>query len=307
MYIKNITDSEVLPLNAKGSFVAPSKFYDIPDESTDLEMFQEIEGYIENDKALVSLNKIELFTKEESKRYIYYHYTIDKEEYLIYDRVGGHARFKDIDELNWDVDLFESLYWKYTHKFGRKIRKVGYWYNNGNPDFSTPVLRIDYNFSFNVAGLTSAIERRISYYKRDGSLESDVKKAVEVYNSLQTGTEQRERRELIYAEIKAIAQAALIGSGQYSADDIEFITGTFVIAIQPMIDGYIENGLYNLVDLLRNNTVPQIETELGLSDLSFLSFTYNNAPFKDTFVDLLDYRSAEAVTAPDILYSGSSL
>jgi len=296
--------SSSLTIKYNGGSHPANGFIEIPENIEDKELYLELERLVNENKILVSLDQITVMSKEESLKYLK-NYTISKTDYLIYDKVYAHARFKDLSHIDYKTDLNGSLHFLYTYVFGRKLRKVGYWYGSG---LSDPIIRIDYDYEFDVAFLVEHVTKKISYYKRDSSLELNAKIAVDVYPFLRKGEEQRQRRKNIYTNITGLVQNVLIGSEDYTLQDIESITSGFIDAITPSIRNYIDNGNYHLVDLLRDNTSSELESIFGVSDLSFLDIDYQGSPFKDMFVSLLDYRTAEDAQASfRDLYQGSSL
>lgn len=314
MYVKIISLTNET-LDYFGGTYVPNEFVDIPDTGEEAELYTEIETKIEQDKMRVSLDQDEVFDKDLSLKYMR-NYTRNRKEYRLYDYVFGQTRKKDLGDIDYDMELGKSLFYEYTFKFGRKLQKIGYWYINGTHDNTKPVIRIDYNYSFDIAGLVKDVEKCISYYKKDNTVEQDVKITIDPYNYIRKGEEQIKRRENIYTEITGLTQNALLNSGQYTPTDIETIAGTFIFAISDMVKLYINDGVYSVIDLLRDNTYQQIETALGVTGLEFLDLDYNGTPLKTVFVALLDYRTPEnnaiaAVgdvnTGLQSMYSGSLL
>ena len=312
MYLKNITNSTE-HVDFFGAMVEPNEFYDIPDEGTDLELYSEIQTKIDNDIFIISLDKQHVFSKEDSLSYIK-NYTMDKTEFRIYDKVYAHSRFENLGDINYETQVNDGISFSdEVFRFGRKIRKNGAWYNNGSPDYSSPIMRVNYDYKFDSGGYVDAIEKHLIYYKKNGEL-YHAKTSVETFSPVKKTKETVDRRQLIYSRVLGTAQLLLAGQGM-PQNDIIGLADAFSKTLNDPIRLYVNHGVIDIITQL-SKTTAEIETDLGMPGmLGFLDLEVDpvNAPgvsFKQFCVVEMDYRSVEDGKNQEemnAIYSGSNL
>ena len=312
MYLKNITNSTE-HVDFFGAMVEPNEFYDIPDEGTDLELYSEIQTKIDNDIFIISLDKQHVFSKEDSLSYIK-NYTMDKTEFRIYDKVYAHSRFENLGDINYETQVNDGISFSdEVFRFGRKIRKNGAWYNNGSPDYSSPIMRVNYDYKFDSGGYVDAIEKHLIYYKKNGEL-YHAKTSVETFSPVKKTKETVDRRQLIYSRVLGTAQLLLAGQGM-PQNDIIGLADAFSKTLNDPIRLYVNHGVIDIITQL-SKTTAEIETDLGMPGmLGFLDLEVDpvNVPgfsFKQFCVAEMDYRSVEDGKTQEemnAIYSGSLL
>ena len=312
MYLKNITNSTE-HVDFFGAMVEPNEFYDIPDEGTDLELYSEIQTKIDNDIFIISLDKQHVFSKEDSLSYIK-NYTMDKTEFRIYDKVYAHSRFENLGDINYETQVNDGISFSdEVFRFGRKIRKNGAWYNNGYPDYSSPIMRVNYDYKFDSGGYVDAIEKHLIYYKKNGEL-YHAKTSVETFSPVKKTKETVDRRQLIYSRVLGTAQLLLAGQGM-PQNDIIGLADAFSKTLNDPIRLYVNHGVIDIITQL-SKTTAEIETDLGMPGmLGFLDLEVDpvNEPgvsFKQFCVVEMDYRSVEDGKTQEemnAIYSGSLL
>lgn len=308
MHLKNISSDPDI-FGFLGAEVAPGDYLEVSDMFDERDLWVEAREKIEAGKYVVSLDKIHDFSKEQSLSYVEI-YTLDKTQYRIFQKVYAHSRDTNLSDLNWETQINDGISFEETYRFGRRLRREGYWYNGGNVDQSEPIIRINYDYKFSSTGFVEAIARRISFYQLDGTL-NEHKTGIETFSQAKMSKETIDRRQSIYSGLIQKANEVLTGVGQPESVVIAVSDG-FSEALNDEIRLYVNHGVTRLITTL-SQSVEDIETQLGMpGQLAFLLLPVDGTEetFKDYCVRSLDYRTVEAgmdSAALATYYAGSNL